>query len=373
MSDYTAAQQALIAANRKIPTPIINLPSGAIPLPTEVEAWILIQPNDVLLLLINLIDQTLQNHSTVAEDEQRLMGELAQTSSKILQQRNWVFNEQVASFSNFNTYIAQGLSVTGDPETGQIPPTLLDLINLIRYPISSLMIQYNACDYEDRLNTFQVAARNNTDYLTADTDTLSAWRDLISQYASGVGPSPAISTLASSMQNLNSSSILKRSSLASDSQTARQIALQTAQAQSYSTGRLLAQLYQESSYNPTLVNPTTGAAGLAQFMPGTGPSYGLVETADFFDPEKSSQACIRYMRTLQKLATKWGAASEHDSWLIALAAYDHGQGALERNINNAGLPTNGSVKLSWNQISSLTPYETQNYVYKISQMENNPA
>jgi len=97
-----------------------------------------------------------------------------------------------------------------------------------------------------------------------------------------------------------------------------------------------------------------GAVGLWQFMPDTGRQYGLKRRAGYDgrkDVQASTKAALTY---LEYLHHKFG----HD-WMLALAAYNAGEGAVERAIRrnqNAGKPTNfWSLKL---------PRETREYVPK---------
>ncbi len=89
---------------------------------------------------------------------------------------------------------------------------------------------------------------------------------------------------------------------------------------------LEAQGFHESSWNPKAVSPA-GARGLGQFMPGTGPAYGLTSPEDYEDPEKSIDAQARYMRDLKK---RFGSDE------LALAAYNMGPTALQRRLDRAG-------------------------------------
>jgi soluble lytic murein transglycosylase-like protein len=52
-------------------------------------------------------------------------------------------------------------------------------------------------------------------------------------------------------------------------------------------------------------------------MPATGKAYGLVDEADFFNPEKSAAAGLAY---LKKQYRRFG------NWWAALAAYNRGPG-----------------------------------------------
>jgi hypothetical protein len=90
-----------------------------------------------------------------------------------------------------------------------------------------------------------------------------------------------------------------------------------AQRWSVSAALLAAQLYAESSFNPFAVS-SAGAQGIAQFMPGTGRSYGL---ADPFDAVASIDAQAHLMRDLLR---------QFASVPLALAAYNAGPGAVAR-------------------------------------------
>ncbi|MSQ66582.1 MAG: LysM peptidoglycan-binding domain-containing protein [Gammaproteobacteria bacterium] len=80
----------------------------------------------------------------------------------------------------------------------------------------------------------------------------------------------------------------------------------------------------ESGYNPT-VRSRYGAAGLWQFMAGTGKTFGLTQTPwhdGRLDVTQSTAAAIDYLQTL---ATRFDG-----DWLLAIAGYNVGSGALER-------------------------------------------
>jgi hypothetical protein len=79
---------------------------------------------------------------------------------------------------------------------------------------------------------------------------------------------------------------------------------------------LAAQLMAESNFNPFAVSPA-GAAGIAQFMPGTAAAYGL---DDPFDAEAAIDAQAHLMSDLLE---QFGDVS------LALAAYNAGPGAVE--------------------------------------------
>ena len=106
----------------------------------------------------------------------------------------------------------------------------------------------------------------------------------------------------------------------------------------------------ESAYNP-YAQSVAGAAGIWQFVRGTGRRYGLKQTGaldERHDPEKSTRAAARYLHDLYGM---------FGDWHLALAAYNAGEYRLLKVIEKTGL------KDFW-QMSrrGLLPRETINYV-----------
>lgn len=94
-----------------------------------------------------------------------------------------------------------------------------------------------------------------------------------------------------------------------------------------------------------------GAAGLWQFMVGTGRLYGLEINSlvdERRDPLKSSDAAARYLRDLYNIY--------HD-WHLVIAAYNCGPGNVAKAVRYAG----GGKKDYW-QIYPYLPRETRSYV-----------
>ena len=84
----------------------------------------------------------------------------------------------------------------------------------------------------------------------------------------------------------------------------------------------------ESGFQPQAVNAGSGAGGMWQFMP-TG-AYGLARNGFFderFDPEKSSRAYARYIKSLY---------NQFGDWYLAMAAYDWGPGNIQRVVQRTG-------------------------------------
>ncbi len=92
-----------------------------------------------------------------------------------------------------------------------------------------------------------------------------------------------------------------------------------------------------------------GAAGLWQFMPSTGRSYGLEINSlvdERYDPLKATRAACRFLKDL------YGTFGD---WQLAIAAYNCGQGNVTRAMARSG------GKTFW-EIYDFLPRETRGYV-----------
>lgn len=105
----------------------------------------------------------------------------------------------------------------------------------------------------------------------------------------------------------------------------------------------------ESALKPQAIS-RSGAGGLWQFMPATGRDYGLDVGSmidERFDPYLATEAACKY---LSKLYAIYG------DWSMSLAAYNAGQGTVNKAIRRSG------GKTDYWSIRSFLPKETQNYV-----------
>lgn len=108
----------------------------------------------------------------------------------------------------------------------------------------------------------------------------------------------------------------------------------------------------ESGFQPRAVNGRSRAGGMWQFMPG--PYYGLHRDPwvdERFDPEKSTRAYGRYMKFLY---------DQLGDWYLAMAAYDHGAGNIQRAVQRTGYADFWELYRRHE-----LPKETQNYVPEI--------
>eukprot|EP01030_Chromulinospumella_sphaerica_P008660 gene8660-8471_t len=122
----------------------------------------------------------------------------------------------------------------------------------------------------------------------------------------------------------------------------------------------------ESAFNPQALS-SANAAGMWQFVPGTGRDFNLKQDA-FKDERRgilaSTDAALTY---LQRLYDMFG------DWQLALAAYNWGEGSVQKAIKRnqaAGKPTD------FESLAELMPAETRNYVPKLQAVKNivsNPA
>ncbi len=114
----------------------------------------------------------------------------------------------------------------------------------------------------------------------------------------------------------------------------------------------------ESAYNPQAMS-TAKASGMWQFVPATGKDYALKQNVfrdDRRDVLESTRAALDY---LQRLYAMFG------DWHLALAAYNWGEGSVQRAIarnQRIGKPTDySSLKM---------PNETAYYVPKLQAVKN---
>lgn len=111
----------------------------------------------------------------------------------------------------------------------------------------------------------------------------------------------------------------------------------------------------ESGLDPT-IKSKMGAMGLWQFMPATGQMYGMQVSPDIddrMDPEKSTVAAAKYLKSLYKM---------FGNWEVALAAYNCGPGNVRKAIRKSG------GKSTFWGIYDFLPQETRSYVPQFQAM-----
>ncbi len=110
----------------------------------------------------------------------------------------------------------------------------------------------------------------------------------------------------------------------------------------------------ESAYNPFAYSGV-GAAGLWQLMPRTGGDLGLKQDW-WFDARRSirpsTDAALNYLAYLHHYF--------HGDWILAMAAYDSGEGTVARSIKNSG---QNPRKVNFWQLG--LPRETRAYVPRL--------
>ena len=118
----------------------------------------------------------------------------------------------------------------------------------------------------------------------------------------------------------------------------------------------------ESTWKPTALS-WAAASGLWQFIPGTGARYGLRRTAYIDERNSFDEATRASARYLKFLFNRYG------NWELGMAAYNCGEGNVDRAIRRAG------VTNFWAAYPYL-PQETRNYVPNILAtilIANNPT
>ncbi len=111
----------------------------------------------------------------------------------------------------------------------------------------------------------------------------------------------------------------------------------------------------ESGLDPQ-IRSRVGAVGLWQFMPATGRMYSMYvtnEVDDRMDPEKSTEAAAKYLKSLYRM---------FGDWEVAMAAYNCGPGNVRKAIRRSG-----GKKTFW-EIYNYLPRETRSYVPQVQAM-----
>lgn len=111
----------------------------------------------------------------------------------------------------------------------------------------------------------------------------------------------------------------------------------------------------ESGLDPQ-IRSRVGAMGLWQFMPATGRMYGMYVNSDVddrMDPEMSTDAAAKYLKSLYRM---------FGNWEVALAAYNCGPGNVRKAIRRSG------GKTTFWGIYNYLPRETRGYVPQFQAM-----
>jgi membrane-bound lytic murein transglycosylase D len=114
----------------------------------------------------------------------------------------------------------------------------------------------------------------------------------------------------------------------------------------------------ESGFQPE-ARSHMSAAGLWQFMPGTGDLYNLDQNWWYDgrqDVVKSTHAALDYLQKLYQL--------NNNDWLLALASYNAGFGNIQKAVKKYQDKNPSSLATFWNVRNDL-PKETQDYVPKL--------
>ena len=108
----------------------------------------------------------------------------------------------------------------------------------------------------------------------------------------------------------------------------------------------------ESAWKPSAYS-SAAASGLWQFIPGTGARFGLSHNAYVDERNSFDEATRASARYLKFLANRY-----HGNWELAMAAYNSGEGNVDRAVRRSG------IESFWAAYNYL-PQETRNYVPNI--------
>jgi membrane-bound lytic murein transglycosylase D len=114
----------------------------------------------------------------------------------------------------------------------------------------------------------------------------------------------------------------------------------------------------ESAFEPRAVSHA-GAAGLWQLMPQTARRYGLVvskELDERFQTPKATKAALSYLVFLHKT---------FNNWPLALAAYNCGEGAMQRALERSGTSSLNELSLASREHGLAPPLLVEETVYYV--------
>jgi membrane-bound lytic murein transglycosylase D len=114
----------------------------------------------------------------------------------------------------------------------------------------------------------------------------------------------------------------------------------------------------ESGFDPT-ARSAAQASGLWQFLAGTARSYGLRVDAELDErnhPERATEAALDYLGYLH---------DRFNSWYLAAAAYNAGEGRIARIMKQVTGSERASSEDDYYKIWSRLPKETRDYVPKM--------
>lgn len=392
MRQLTSREVEIVKGNRKNPKPILDLPDGAFPLVEEDENWIILLPANVRDGLMKTIGRMLASISKITPIDLRIMGELRDAQNLYFVQKGDYYQREITDVNELLSYLQVGYTLGDEPLSDITPPKAATCVALLKYSLDIPQHGFEWMEYEARFNDYYVDYKKETDLTTTDAKILKAWLRVLGQYSSTFVPSsllaikpPTVTVEDPDPKYANTPSPYKYNVGASiEKQKVRDIIIEVARSKSYPENRLLAQIWHESRYDPKALNKSSGAAGLGQFLKGTGAEQGLNPYPDgFYDPYKNAGATIAYMSKIMGRMTKWGAKNEEESWKGALAGYYEGDGYIIRDLIRSGFCTGSGMKFnsnvrkwSWSdiepQLSGPHSSYAKTYVSSISNGAQNP-
>jgi hypothetical protein len=393
MRNLTNREKEIVEGESQNPPPILDLPEDPIPITPDLEAWIILLPATIKQGLIQTINQMLSSINKITPLDLRLMSELRNSQNLYFSQKGDYYQREIGNVNELLTYLQTGLTIGGEDINGITPPLASQCVQLLKYSKDYPQHTYEWMDYEIRFNNYFINTKVNNDLTETDAKILKAWMRVLGEYEGDFVPSNLMTTNSVSEKKeevadpkyANSPSPYKYNVATSiEKQKVRDIIIGVARSMGYPESRLLAHAWAESSFNPTARNPTSTAAGLGQFLKGTGYSFGLTPWPEgFFDPKTSSEAIVKMMTGLMRQANKWGATTDTDSWKFALGSYFEGSGYLVKDLIRLNYVSGSGMKFissrrqfSWDDVSpNLTgkfATQTQQYVSKISKLALNP-
>jgi hypothetical protein len=186
MRDLTPRELELVAAFRKTPKPILDLPDAPIPISEEIENWIILLPSNVRDGLIKTIGRMLGTVAKMTPMDLRIMGELRDSQNTYFVQKADYLQREVNDVNTVLAYIQVGYTSGGGLLNSITPPLAGTCVSLLKYALDSPQHGYEWMEYEARFNDYFIETKQENDLVDSDAKTLKAWLKVLGEY-SGVG------------------------------------------------------------------------------------------------------------------------------------------------------------------------------------------
>lgn len=263
--------------------PVFKTEAGIRQISRETESWLLLLPNEMKLILIQLIDKTKARVRDAHGISSRLSRELADSQNLFFNQKRTVYVQDIGDYDQMQNYLSAGYTITGDPTENFIPDEAKPLMTLLRMPIGATSSDSNQYEYETRLNDYICKLKDTAGFVEEDTKYLQNWREVLAEYTEGVDQIQQPSANTSITSDLSTAVPVNTTGGIAWGQKFPKPAewpqfkeklMQVCAKLGIQPDWLMAVMMAESNLRADIVNTISKATGLIQFMPKSAKALG---------------------------------------------------------------------------------------------------